>query len=208
MSPRQFALCGAAALSLALAAPCAAHDKGTHGGHDAAAAKPAAGLRLRLADTPLQDQDGREVRLKSDVLGKRVAVVNFVYTTCTTVCPVASATLAQVQERLGGRMGEHVLLVSITVDPLRDTPARLKEYAARHEAGPGWRWLTGRKADVDAALKAFGAYTPNPEDHPNMTLVGDADGGQWTRLYGFAGADELIAQVERALAVQVARRTR
>ncbi|HEX9184892.1 MAG TPA: SCO family protein [Burkholderiales bacterium] len=207
MSPRQFALCGAAALSLALAAPCAAHDKGAHDGHGAAAVKPAAGVRLRLADTPLVDQDGREVRLRSELLGKRVAVVNFVYTTCTTVCPVASATLAQLQRRLGDRAGERVLLVSITVDPLRDTPARLREYAARHEAGPGWRWLTGRKADVDAALKAFGAYTPNPEDHPNMTLVGDAESGQWTRLYGFTGVDELLAQVERALGVPVARRS-
>lgn len=206
MSLRHSALAWAAALGAVLGAPCAAHDKGTQGGHDPAAAPPAAGLRLRLADTPLQDQDGRELRLKSDVLGGRVAVVNFVYTTCTTVCPVSSATLAQLQERLGARLGERVLLVSITVDPLRDTPARLKEYSARHGAGPGWRWLTGRKGDVDAALKAFGAYTPNPEDHPSMTLVGDADGGQWTRLYGFAGVDELLAQVERALAVQVARR--
>jgi len=194
----------AAALAAGLPNPARAHDAGAHDPSKAAKAPPGS-VQLRLADTLLRDQDGRELRLRSDVLGKRVAVVNFVYTTCTTVCPVSSATLAQLQERLGARLGTQVQLVSITVDPLRDTPARLKEYSARHEAGGGWLWLTGSKANVDAALKAFGAYTPNPEDHPAMTLVGDLEGARWTRLYGFPSADELLAQVERALALRVAR---
>lgn len=168
-----------------------------------AAARPAAGVELKLPDAWLKDQDGRAVRLTSDVLGGRVAVVNFVYTTCTTVCPVLSATMAQLQQRLGKRLGEKVLLVSVTVDPLRDTPARLKEYAGQHGAGEHWRWLTGRKSDVDAVLKAFGTFTPDPVDHPAVTLVGDAGGRRWTRLYGFPSVEEVLSQVEHALAVPV-----
>jgi protein SCO1/2 len=192
----------AALLGLLLSLPAAAHDAHAHHGTQAAASAPRAperGIELQLADTPLKDQDGREWRLKSDLLGKRVTVVNFVYTTCTTVCPVSSATIAQLQSRLGASLGDRVQLVSITVDPQRDTPARLKEYATKHGAGPSWRWLTGRKADVDAALKAFGAYTVNFEDHPAMIIVGDAEGRRWTRLYGFPSVDELVAQVDAAL---------
>lgn len=193
----------AMALGTGLAAPATAHD---HGAHDArrAAVAPASGVALRLEDALLRDQDGRAVRLKSDVLGKRVAVVNFIYTTCTTVCPVSSHTMSQLQQRLGARVGAEVQLVSITVDPLRDAPARLKEYSARHGAADGWRWLTGPKSSIDAVLKAFGAYTPSPEDHPALTMIGEADGGTWTRLYGFPSAEELQAHVDRALAARVA----
>ncbi|HEY5637813.1 MAG TPA: SCO family protein [Burkholderiales bacterium] len=196
----------AALVAAGLSAPALAHDRSHR--HDAqgaqAAARPA-GVELTLPDTRLTDQDGRAVRLKSDVLAGRVAVVSFVYTTCTTVCPVLSATMSQLQQRLGARLGEKALLVSITVDPQRDTPARLKEYSAQHGAGADWRWLTGSKGDVDAVLKAFGTFTPNPEDHPAITMIGDAEGRRWTRLFGFPSVEEVLSQVEHALAVPVAR---
>jgi len=177
-----------------------AHGTGHHAKTDA----PAANVRVQLDDIPLVDRYGVERRLKSDVLGDRVAVVNFVYTTCTTVCPVASATFAQLQERLGARLGTQVRLVSITVDPQRDTPARLRAYAAKHDAGMHWTWLTGRKDAVDAALKGFGAYTPDPQDHPAMVMIGDAQSGRWTRLYGFPSVAEILVEVERRAAERAA----
>jgi len=193
-------------LSLA-SAPEAASAHGQHATHRAAAAQSKAGgtITLKLADTVLRDQDGQNVRLMSDLMGQRVTVVDFVYTTCTTVCPVLSATLAALQRELGPRLGKDVQLVSITVDPLRDTPARLKAYSARHEAGSGWRWLTGSKSDVDRVLQAFGAYTPDPESHPAMVMIGDAEGRTWTRLLGFPSVAELQAQVELALSTHAAR---
>lgn len=173
-----------------------AHGTHNHAKTDA----PAAAVRVQLDDIPLLDRHGVERRLKSDVLGDRVAVVNFVYTTCTTVCPIASATFAQLQQRLGARLGTQVRLVSITVDPQRDTPARLRAYAAKHDAGMNWIWLTGRKDAVDAALKGFGAYTPDPQDHPAMVMIGDARSGCWTRLFGFPSVAEILAEVERRIA--------
>lgn len=215
MRPRSIGIFLAAALGAALPPPALAHDHAAQAGHaghvdhgkhvGSAAARPATGVEISLPDTLLRDHDGRAVRLTSDVLGGRVAVVNFVYTTCTTVCPVLSATLSQLQQRLGKRLGEKVLLVSITVDPQRDTPTRLKEYSGLHGAGEHWRWLTGRKGDIDAVLKAFGTFTPNPEDHPAVTMIGDAEGRRWTRLYGFPSVEEVLSQVEHALAVPVAR---
>ena len=68
---------------------------------------------------------------------------------------------------------------------MRDTPARLKEYAARYGAGPGWTWLTGPKPQVDEVLQVFGAYTPNFVEHPPLVMVGDAKTGKWIRFYGF-----------------------
>jgi protein SCO1/2 len=170
-----------------------AHDAAHH--HQPAAAAPAS-AKVLLSEAPLLDQDGRRVRLAKDVIGARIAVVNFIYTSCTTVCPVSSATFQQLQKRLAGASGKEVVLVSITVDPLRDTPQRLREYAARYEAREGWVWLTGAKPDVDSVLKGFGAYSARFEDHPSMVLVGDARGGSWTRFFGFPSVDELMARID------------
>jgi protein SCO1/2 len=169
--------------------------------HDAhepqgSAAKAPSTTKVVLRDAPLLDASGKRVRLPQEVIGKRIAVVNFVYTSCTTVCPVSSASFQQLQKRLGARLGREVVLVSVTVDPLRDTPQKLREYARRYEAREGWVWLTGAKPEVDAVLKGLGAYTPNFEDHPAMVLVGDARGGAWTRFFGFPSVDELMARIE------------
>ena len=172
-----------------------AHDAHHHAAPAAAPPAPSA-AKVVLRDAPLLDASGKRVRLPQDVIGNRIAVVNFVYTTCTTVCPVSSATFQQLQAKLGPRLGKEVVLVSITVDPLRDTPQRMKEYAGRYQAREGWVWLTGAKPDVDGVLKGFGAYTPNFEDHPAMVLVGDARGGSWTRFFGFPSVEELMARID------------
>jgi protein SCO1/2 len=177
-----------------------AHDAAHH--HPPEAVAPAS-AKVTLSEAPLLDQGGRRVRLAQDVIGERIAVVNFIYTSCTTVCPVSSATFAQLQKRLGAALGREVVLVSITVDPLRDTPQRLREYGARYRAAEGWTWLTGAKPDVDGALKGFGAYASRFEDHPAMVMVGDARAGKWTRFFGFPSVDDLVARIE---AMQLARK--
>jgi protein SCO1/2 len=155
---------------------------------------------VRLADALLVDQDGVAARFRSDVIGDGVVVVDFVFTTCTTVCPVLSSVFARVQHRLGDRLGHGVTLVSVSLDPVRDNPARLKAYAAKHGAGPHWRWLTGKQEDVEQVLKGLGAYTPNFSAHVPMVLVGDARSGRWTRLNGFPAVDRIVAKVEELLA--------
>jgi protein SCO1/2 len=170
-----------------------AHDP-AHQHHAAPAAAPSA-AKVVLPDVPLLDATGKRVRLAHDVIGERIAVVNFVYTTCTTVCPVSSATFQQLQKRLATALGNEVVLVSVTVDPLRDTPERLREYAGRHQAREGWIWLTGAKPDVDRVLKGFGAYSARFQDHPAMVLVGDASGG-WSRFFGFPSVEQLLARID------------
>jgi protein SCO1/2 len=174
-----------------------------HGGHGAAD-KRVEGAVVRLPDVTLRDQDNRERRLKADVIGDRIVVMDFVYTSCTTVCPVVSAIMGEVQGRLGERVGRDVALVSMTVDPVRDTPARLRDYARTHGAGAGWSWLTGSTTAVNETLKGLGTWTPDFQDHPVVVMVGDGRSGQWTRFYGFADPAALVARVEALTAARTA----
>jgi len=180
----------------------AGHEHHDHAAHGAAAAAPAQGATVRLPDALLTDQNGRPLRLLNDVVGDKVVVVSFVYTHCTTVCPVVSQVFAQVQAQLGRQLESEVRLISLSVDPARDTPARLKAYAAQHGARPGWLWLTGPAAHVTAALQGFGTYTANFEDHPAVVMVGDGRSGQWTRFNGFADPRALTAKARDYLAAR------
>ena len=166
-------------------------------------ARPAesrASAEVSVAEATLVDQDGATARFRTDVIGDHVVVVDFVYTTCTTVCPVLSSVFARVQHRLGDRLGNGVRLVSVSLDPVRDVPARLKSYAARYGAGPHWKWLTGKQEDVEQVLKGLGAYTPSFSAHVPMILVGDGRSGSWTRFNGFPAEDRIVAKVDELLA--------
>ena len=150
---------------------------------------------VSIPDVSLITQHGDTVNLRNDVVGDRIVVIDFVYTTCTTICPVLSAILGQVQADLGERMGKDVMLVSLTVDPLRDTPARLRAYSEKHRAGDGWVWLTGNKQAVDDVLRQLGVYTPNYQDHPATVIVGDGASGEWSRFIGFPRAGQLVDKI-------------
>jgi protein SCO1 len=180
----------------------AGHVHAQHEAHGAAQPAAAQATEVKLADARLIDQNGAALGFKTDVIGRKIVVMDFVYTTCTTVCPVLSTLFGQVQGRLGSRVGRDVALVSVTVDPVRDTPARLKEYSARFDAGPGWIWLTGQKPAVDGVLKSLGAYTSNFVDHPALVLVGDGASGKWTRYYGFPDPDQIVAKIEELQAAR------
>ena len=184
----------------------ATHDPMDHATHDHSAhtAAPASvvpeSVSIKLSNKTLSDAEGHSLRLKSDVVGDHIVVVSFVYTTCTTVCPVVSAIFSDLQNKLGSRLDKDVRLVSLTVDPLRDTPSRLKNYSAQYGAKPGWFWLTGPSASVTEALKGFGAYTPNFEEHPVVVMIGDGKSGKWSRHYGLSNSEHLLTKVDEYLA--------
>jgi len=187
-------------LTLVLTIPAGAiADEDPHAKHRAMMKqKPEPALEsadVDLRDRPLLTQDGEEVLFVSDVIGDNIVVMDFVYTTCTTICPVLSAIFTQVQGKLGEQVGDDVVLVSMSVDPIRDTPQRLKAYSAKHRAGDSWLWLTGAKPVVDEVLVGVGAYTTNFEDHPTMVLIGDGRTGEWKRLFGFPNPDRIVSVV-------------
>jgi protein SCO1/2 len=140
------------------------------------------------------------VRFYTDLVKGKVVVVNFIFTTCTTICPPLGATFARVQRELGERAGRDVRLISVSVDPATDTPERLKGWGAKFKAGPGWTLVTGAKPQVDALLSALGAATASPQDHSPTVLVGNDAAGQWTRAYGLARPAVLIGLIDAAAA--------
>ena len=185
-------------LALLLALPGAAMaDEDPHAKHRAMM-KQKSDSALEAAEIDLRnrkvlDQDGREMAFVTEAIGDHIVVMDFVYTTCTTICPVLSALFTQVQTKLGSDVvGDEVRLISMSVDPVRDTPQRLKAYSAKHRAGEGWLWLTGAKPAVDDVLTGLGAYTSNFEDHPTMVLIGDAQSGEWKRLFGFPNPERIV----------------
>ncbi len=153
---------------------------------------------MSIPDVELLDQDGRTVRFYSDLVKGKTVAVNFIFTTCTTVCPPLGATFARVQRELGVRAGRDVQLISISVDPVTDTPERLKAWGEKFKAGPGWTFVTGSKPQIDELLRALAASTAKREDHSPMVLVGNDAAGQWRRAYGIAAPGKLVQLIMEA----------
>ena len=170
----------------------------THGGAPLSIGAPAVNSGLSIPDVELLDQDGRRVRFYSDLVRGKTVAINFIFTTCTTVCPPMGATFARVQRELGARAGRDVHLISISVDPATDTPERMKAWGAKFKAGPGWTLVTGPKPQVDELLRALAASSARREDHTPNVLIGDDSTGRWTRAYGLAAPSKLIGIISDA----------
>jgi cytochrome oxidase Cu insertion factor (SCO1/SenC/PrrC family) len=155
---------------------------------------------VRIPDTTVYDQDGKKLRFYSDLVKGRTVAINFIFTTCTTICPPLTATFRKVQQELGASVGRDVQLISISVDPATDVPERLKAFSARFNAGPGWTFITGNKQELDLLLKALGASAADKNDHTPMILVGNEAAGYWTRTYGLASASTLVKVITDASA--------
>lgn len=132
--------------------------------------------RASNPDVDLVDQNGRHIHFYKDLVDGHTSAISFVFTSCTTVCPMISENFAKLQKLLGNRLGSDILLISISVDPLNDTPAKLRDFASKHGARPGWTLLTGDKREVDRLLRDLGEYQPDPLQHSTRALVRYADG--------------------------------
>jgi protein SCO1 len=149
---------------------------------------------LQVPDVRLVDQDGRPVRFYTDLVKGRVVAMNFVFTTCTTICPPMGANFAKLQKLVAGR---DVHLISVSIDPGNDTPERLKAWSRKFGGvpGPGWTLVTGDRDEVNRLLKALGVYTAAITDHSPLVLLGDDARHRWTRAYGLAPPDRLVELV-------------
>jgi protein SCO1/2 len=138
-----------------------------------------------IPNVSLVTQDGKDVRFYEDLVKGKIVAINLIYTTCEYACPLETAKLTQVQRLLGDRMGRDIFFYSITIDPEHDTPAVLKEYADKYRAGPGWLFLTGRRADIERLAKRLGLFSERDratdDGHVPFLLVGNEATGQWMR---------------------------
>lgn len=147
----------------------------------------------------LVSENGKTVSLAKELDDGRPVVMNFIFTTCETSCPLSSATFSQFQRKLVAER-DSVHLVSISIDPEQDTPARLREYAKKFGAGPQWQHYTGTSAASIAAQRAFGAYRGDKMSHTPITLLRAAPGKPWLRIDGFVTPDQLMEQYHGLLA--------
>ena len=148
--------------------------------------------KMNIPDTELVDQNGQKIHFYTDLVKGQTVVINFIFTTCTTICPPLGATFARVQKELGDKVGRDVRFISISVDPATDTPERLKAWGQKFHAGEGWTFVTGDKPQVDELLRALGSSSARREDHSPTILIGNDAHGTWTRTYGLANTSKLV----------------
>ena len=149
-----------------------------------------------FTNVELTNQDGQKMRLYSDLIKGRVVVINSFFSTCQGACLPLSRNMRQLQDMLGDKVGKEVYLISISVDPTMDTPERLKQFATKMGSKPGWFFLAGDKANVDAALKKLGQYVEDKQSHLNIFIIGNDRTGLWKKAFGLAKPDELFKVVE------------
>jgi len=174
-----------------------------HSMHEHCAQKPAespfarAEVAYDLPDVTLTDQEGHPFRIEQLASSDRVVALNFIFATCTTICPVMTATFAEMRRTLGEDV-DGVRMVSITIDPEHDTPAVLAEYAARFDAPSDWAFLTGSSEDTKTVLTSFDALFGSKFNHHPVTVLHAPGQDQWVRLDGL-GSGAALAEEVRAL---------
>jgi protein SCO1/2 len=138
-------------------------------------------------------QDGKKVAFPIELDDGRPVLMQFMYTSCTTVCPVTTQMLAQVQEKLG-KESSKIHMVSISIDPEYDTPKRLEAFAKKLGAGAQWQFYGGTLSASVAMQKAFDAFRGDKMNHIPVTYLRVAPGKPWVRLEGFRSPDEIIKE--------------
>ncbi|WP_429574367.1 SCO family protein [Paraburkholderia sp. UCT70] len=156
-------------------------------------------VEYTLPAVTLVRDDGKAVSLSDELNDGRPVILTFIYTTCTTICPMVSQTFEELQARLGADR-DKVHLVSISIDPEEDTAARLKAYAARFDAGPEWQHYTGTVEASVAAQRAFNVYRGDKMNHTAVVFFRAAPGNSWLRLDGLATPAELLSAYHEVVA--------
>jgi cytochrome oxidase Cu insertion factor (SCO1/SenC/PrrC family) len=151
----------------------------------------------RIPDAKVVDQDGKALNFYSDLVKHKTVAINFIFTTCTTICPPLTATFRRVQQGLAAAEPK-VQLISVSVDPTIDTPERLRDFASKFKAEPGWTFVTGQETEINSLLQAFGVAVANKNDHTPMILIGNDKVGFWTRTYGLSSPSTLIRVITEA----------
>src|SRR5215468_7064554 len=147
---------------------------------------------------PVIDQNGRTLKFYDDVIKGKIVVISFIYTSCQDLCPLTTAKMAQLEDKLDGAVGRDLFFVSMSVDPENDTPERMKAFADAFDVGPGWLFLTGKVADIRAINYKLGDRSDrNLSDHRNEIVLGNDAIGDWQRASIFGDLDSLVISVRQ-----------
>ncbi|MCY1504605.1 hypothetical protein D9M68_387820 [compost metagenome] len=155
-------------------------------------------------DVDLLSHDGRRLRFYDDLIEGKVVLINFIFTSCGDTCPLETARLRQVQKLLGDQVGRDIHFYSISIDPIHDTPEVLKAYAEKFQVAPGWLFLTGDYAEINALRESLGllAQSDDPtnlQQHNLSLIIGNQSTGQWMKVSPFENPYMLADKLSNSL---------
>ncbi|MEI8029037.1 MAG: SCO family protein [Comamonadaceae bacterium] len=193
----------AAAVAVAGSTALAADEHQHHHPAPATAGTPNADVKrsvveIKLPATPLVRQDGAATNLSKELDGGKPVILAFIYTSCTTVCPVTSQIIARTQNLLGKDL-DKARLVSVSIDPEYDTPARLLAYSKLYAAKPQWQHYTGTLKNSVAVQKAFSAYRGDKMNHVPLIFINGGKNNSWVKLEGFPSAEQVVKEYQEQI---------
>jgi protein SCO1/2 len=171
----------------------------------AAPDRHAAIRRGHLPNLRLTTHEGRAVRFYDDLVRGRVVAINFMFTSCRIACPLTTLSLLQVQKALGDRAGRDITFLSISLDPLHDTPEVLRAFAQAQGVGPGWYFLTGAPRDVEQLRRKLGVYDLDPvvdadrSQHAGLLVLGNEPRGRWKAISALSKPVRIRQAIERTI---------
>jgi protein SCO1/2 len=154
--------------------------------------------KYRVPDVTLVNQEGKRIDLKTFLDGDKPVILDFIYGTCTTICPVLSIGFSHFQKKMGPDV-DKVRLVSISIDPDNDTPQVMKEYLQRYNAREGWDFLTGKREDIIKVMRAFDAYVTNKMNHYPLTILHGPGEKNWIRINELLATSDLMKEYKLVL---------
>lgn len=165
---------------------------------------PASAAAAYEPNLPLLTHEGKKVRFYDDLIHDKVAVINFMFTSCPSICPPMTTNLVKVYKLLKDVLGERAIMISVTVDPETDTPEVLAAYAKRYGIGPGWTFLTGERAQLDALAAKLGNTSKDKMQHSGMLLIGSDAARTWVKVFAMSPPEDIAGKVRQLLSLKPA----
>lgn len=172
-------------------------DGVTQSGHDSSNREiVVAGRTMHVPDVWVVTQDGKRVQFYSDLIKDKSVAVGFFFTSCLSVCTWHGKLFSRFQKHLAGRLGEDIFLISVSIDPLTDTPARLKRWGTKYNRQSGWTLVTGGKAEMNELLKSMTGDNIGPQEvHSSFFYIYNANTGRWGLISGYPTPEEFEKQL-------------
>ena len=151
--------------------------------------------RYQVPDVELLNQRGETIPLVAYLQTDKPVILEFVFTSCTSLCQSMAEKYANFQKRLG-TSSQQVQLVSITVDPEVDTPKVIADYLHHYQARPGWDFLTGTPQDIRQVMDAFMISPADMITLDASILLRSAKSGDWIRINGQLSNEEFFSEYQ------------
>lgn len=152
-------------------------------------------IRYQIPKVELRNQHGQPVELKPYLLGEQPVMLEFSYTSCTTLCTDMAVKFSNLQRR--ATADKRVKLVSISIDPQVDTPEVLSDYLEGYHAKPGWDYLTGSLADTQKLMQIFGVSPTDMLTNKAALFLHQPGDPSWTRLDGRLDPQDLLREYQQ-----------